>query len=68
MGAEGHAAVNINAHDRQVIMELRADRFDAASFESLKDRAEAFDGQVAVDAAPEALVRVSLPLNPAPLP
>jgi signal transduction histidine kinase len=68
MGAEGQTAVNLNAHGSQVTMELRAERFDVASFEALKDRAEAFDGQVAVDPVPEARVLVSLPLNPAPSP
>ena len=49
-------------------MQVRAGRFDDASFEPLTDRAEAFDGQVAVIPAPEALVQVTLPLDSVPSP
>jgi signal transduction histidine kinase len=67
-GAEGDAAVTLTASTTRVAMQVRADRFDDASFEPLTDRAEAFDGQVAVIPAPEALVQVTLPLDSVPSP
>jgi signal transduction histidine kinase len=67
-GAEGGAAATFEADATEVTMELRADRFDALSFEALYDRAEAFDGRVALAEAPEAVVRVNLPRHAVPAP
>jgi signal transduction histidine kinase len=65
-GAEGAAGVSLDigagTSGDEVTMEVRAGRFDVTTFEGLKDRADAFDGRVAVAPPPGALVRISLPL------
>jgi hypothetical protein len=60
--------VSVEAAATEVRLEVRAGRFEAGSFEALRDRAEAFDGQVVVTPPPEPVVRVCLPRPVTPRP
>jgi hypothetical protein len=66
--ADGQATVTIQTAATDVIMEVRAERFEGASFEALVDRAEAFDGEVVVAPPPGAVVRIRLPCRGPSLP